>query len=73
MSDPEEGSERTRSVKLIVSIIAMVLLVIFWAQNRDRVKVTFWVADATVRLWIALVVASLVGFIAGYFARGRRT
>jgi uncharacterized integral membrane protein len=72
MSDPEEGTRRVGKVKLIVSVVAIVLLVIFWAQNRDRVKVTFWVVDATVRLWIALVVASLVGFVAGFFARGRR-
>ena len=54
MSDPEERSGRDRLLKLIISLIAIVLLVIFWAQNRDRVKVTFWIADANVRLWIAL-------------------
>jgi uncharacterized integral membrane protein len=42
MSDPEEGTRRVGKVKLIVSVVAIVLLVIFWAQNRDRVKVTFW-------------------------------
>jgi uncharacterized integral membrane protein len=72
MSDPGEETERAWRLKLIVSVVAIVLLVIFWAQNRDRVKVTFWIADATVRLWVALAVAGLVGFIAGFFARGRR-
>ncbi len=73
MSDPEERAGRSRLLKLIISVIAIVLLVIFWAQNRDHVKVTFWIADANVRLWIALVVASVVGFVAGFFAHSRRS
>ncbi len=73
MSDPQGSPGRGRLLKLTISVIALVLLVIFWAQNRDRVKVTFWIADANVRLWIALVVASVVGFVAGFFARGRRS
>jgi uncharacterized integral membrane protein len=73
VNDPEVH-ETTSIVtpKRIASLILLVLLVIFWAQNRTRVKITFWVADATVRVWIALLLASAVGFIAGFLARGRR-
>ncbi len=56
--------------KLVISLVLILLLVIFWAQNRSKTKVTFWVFDTHVRVWIALLVASVAGFVAGYFVRG---
>jgi uncharacterized integral membrane protein len=70
VSNRSDAEGRRISPKLIISLVAIVLLVIFWAQNRNKTKVTFWVTDATVRVWVALLIASVVGFIAGYFVRG---
>ncbi len=73
MNEPEARTTRTfLTPKLIGGLVVTLLLVIFWAQNRNPVKVTFWVADATVRLWIALLVASSAGFVAGYLVARRR-
>jgi uncharacterized integral membrane protein len=58
------------SPKLILGLIVILLLVVFWARNRRETTITFWVADATVKVWVALLVASVAGFIAGYLLRG---
>ena len=70
MNDRNELQRRFLSPKLIVSLLVVLLLVVFWAQNRKRVEVTFLVTDATVRVWVALLVASIAGFIVGFLVRG---
>ena len=72
MSDHRDARLRTVPAKLIAALGVIVLLVIFWSQNRDEVNVTFWVADATVKIWVALLVASVAGFVAGFLVRGER-
>jgi uncharacterized integral membrane protein len=70
VSNRADAEGRRISPKLVVSLIAILLLVVFWARNRREVTITFWVADARVKVWVALLIASVVGFIAGYFVRG---
>lgn len=72
MSDHREARRRTVPFKLIAALVVIALLVIFWSQNRTKVKVTFWVVDATVRIWVALLIASVAGFVAGFLVRGER-
>jgi uncharacterized integral membrane protein len=48
------------------------VLVVFWAQNREETQVTFIFGDAEVRVWVALVIASAVGFVIGFLVRGDR-
>jgi uncharacterized integral membrane protein len=71
MSD-NDGGRSLLSPKRIGWLFLVVLLVVFWAQNRDETKVTFIFGDATVRIWVALVCASAVGFVIGFLVRGDR-
>jgi uncharacterized integral membrane protein len=45
--------------------IALVLLVLFIVQNFDDVRVKFLFFDANTQLAFALLIAGLLGFIAG--------
>jgi uncharacterized integral membrane protein len=52
-------------------VVATVTLV-FVLQNRDRANIDFFFWDADVRIWFALTLASVLGFVAG-FVTGRIT
>jgi uncharacterized membrane-anchored protein len=58
--------------KRLGGLVLVALLLVFWAQNREKTKVTFYFADAEVRVWVALVCASAVGFVLGFLVRGDR-
>jgi uncharacterized integral membrane protein len=53
--------------KLIASLLALALLVIFVALNFEKVDVDFLVATQNIQLAFALIFAALLGFVAGYF------
>jgi hypothetical protein len=75
MNDADRRPDDRRSIspKLVLRIAAIALLVWFWAANRREVRVTFWIITTEVRLWVALLVASVIGAIGGYsFARRGR-
>ncbi len=58
--------------KRIGWLFLVAVLVVFWAQNREETQVTFFFGDANVRVWVALIVASAVGFVIGFLVRGDR-
>ena len=63
----ETRSERvTRSPKFIVGVIAVVLLVIFIAQNAQRVEVDFLFTTTDTPLVVALVIAGALGALIGW-------
>lgn len=69
----EKEQRRRISPKLVAAAVIIALLVAFWAANRDEVMVDFVAFDAQVRLWVALAVATFLGFAAGLLvARSRR-
>jgi uncharacterized integral membrane protein len=53
--------------KWIVAGVVAVLLVIFAAQNSERVDVDFLFFDAQVRVVTVIVVSALLGFVVGWF------
>ena len=59
-------------VKLVVSVLALALLVIFIVLNFEKVDVDLLVGTQNIQLAFALIVAALLGFVAGYFSPGRR-
>ncbi len=69
MADNEATSSRF-PIKTFGTGVLAVLLIVFWSQNRDRVKITFLVFDANVRIWIALLVSGLAGVAIGMLVRG---
>jgi uncharacterized integral membrane protein len=64
--DPDQpiprGSSTTRWV--VLAVVA-VLIVFFVLQNRDEANVDFLFWDAELRLWVALLFATALGFLAG--------
>jgi uncharacterized integral membrane protein len=76
---PDRGgwkeSRQGPSGKLIVSIVAIVILVLFVLQNTNEAQVNFLFFDGRYPLWMLIVIGAVLGFIAGWFvaaARGRR-
>ncbi len=67
-------SETTKtgwSGKAIARIVVAVLIVLFVFQNTDDTRVTFLFFDMRTGLWLALVLAMLLGAAAGYLMARR--
>ncbi len=60
-----ETSGRAFPAKLAASGVLLVLLVIFWAENRGRVKVNYFGFTTHTRIWVALAVSGAIGFLIG--------
>jgi uncharacterized integral membrane protein len=59
----------------IALVVVAVLLLVFILQNGEKgtIKFLFW--DTTMRTWMALLIAAVLGFLGGYLVarlRGRR-
>ncbi len=54
------------SYRTIAALVIAVLIVVFIALNRDETEISFIVFSAQTALWIALTVAALGGFVAGF-------
>jgi uncharacterized integral membrane protein len=59
-------------LKLVGTVVALALLVIFIVLNFDDVEVDFAFASQTISLAFALIIAAVLGFLIGYFAPHRR-
>lgn len=74
--DPDEPIRRGSTTKWVVLAVLAVLILFFVLQNRDRANVDFLFWDADLRLWVALLFAAALGFLAGVIlgriTKGRR-
>ena len=77
MADERDSNAKKDGLRLGPKTIAMgalgVLLLLFWAANRNTVKVSFLLFDARVRIWIALLLSAAVGFALGMLVARRRS
>jgi uncharacterized integral membrane protein len=64
--EPERTEKLSRNPKFIVGVIAVVLLVIFVAQNAQRVEVDFLFTTTDTPLVVALVIAGALGALIGW-------
>lgn len=55
-----------------IAIVLVILAVIFIAQNGNNANLTILWIDVRWPLWLALALLFVVGFAAGYLARGRK-
>ncbi|MGZ5288513.1 MAG: lipopolysaccharide assembly protein LapA domain-containing protein [Actinomycetota bacterium] len=70
---PGEYRREGLSGKTIAAIVALVVLVVFMLQNRDRANVDFLFWDVDARLWVVIVIAAVLGVVIGWFlGRSRR-
>lgn len=77
MNDRTDRNDRAEArswvtPRTVAALVLVALLVVFWAENRREVKVQFWIPTVTVKVWVALLVAGVAGFVAGFLARGGR-
>lgn len=63
--DPDQPIRETSTTRWIVLAVLAVLIVSFILQNRDRANVDFLFWDADLRIWVALLFAAALGFVAG--------
>jgi uncharacterized integral membrane protein len=72
----EEGRGMARSWKLWAIGVAVLLLVIFIAENSQEVEIRFLFVETQTPLIFGLLVAGILGFLIGWLApivrRGRR-
>jgi uncharacterized integral membrane protein len=71
--EPGEYRKEGPGGKTIAVIVALVVLVLFVLQNRDRANVDFLFWDVDARLWVVVVLSAGLGFVIGWFlGRSRR-
>lgn len=63
---------RTVSVRTIVGVLLVLLVAVFIAMNRDDTTISFLLLDVEASLWLALTVAAVGGFAAGWMLSRRR-
>lgn len=57
----------------IALVVVGILLLLFILQNSEKGTINFLFWDATMRTWVALSIAAVLGFVGGYLvARLRR-
>jgi uncharacterized integral membrane protein len=64
----EENGERRSRARLIVAGAIVLLLVAFIAGNSQSQEVQFLFFEWDVALWLALMIAAVLGLAVGYFA-----
>ena len=59
-------------IRLGAIVVVLVILIVFIAVNFDEVDIDLLVAQPSLPLAFALIIAAVLGFGAGYFAPHRR-
>ncbi len=69
MSDPQtRGTAGIAGIsyRTIAGLVLALVVLLFVVLNRDETEISFIVFDARTALWIALLLAALGGFVAGF-------
>ena len=64
--DRDEVQRSGVSPRLLAALVLLALLIVFVVQNTGRTKIRFLIPEVTTRLWIALMVAVVVGIMIGW-------
>jgi len=65
LGETSEGVDKARAVRLAIAGVAIVLAVVFVAQNNERVETSFLFFEVTTSLWVSLLVALALGAVLG--------
>jgi putative membrane protein len=69
------AARRSRAVRPgpVLALVLAVLAVVFIAQNRDRVHVSFFALDVSAPTWLLLTIMTVIGVAVGaLLGRARR-
>jgi uncharacterized integral membrane protein len=73
MRREEPGEDRTLTPRMIGTIVAVILALVFIAENTAKTDIRFIIPKVQAPLWVALLVTFVCGAAAGWFAaRSRR-
>jgi len=65
LEESSDGPDLRLIARLLVAAAAVVLAILFVAQNSDRVETSFVFFDVTTRVWVGLLVALVLGALLG--------
>jgi uncharacterized integral membrane protein len=65
LEETGEGLDTRRIIRLVVAALAIVVAIVFMAQNNERVELNFLGFEVTTRLWVGLLVALVLGALLG--------
>lgn len=71
-NSPAPSPKKGMSGRAVGGIIIAVVLIVFIAINRDETEVSFLFFTTTMQLWIALTIAAVAGFVAGFLVSRKR-
>ena len=66
--EARHGVDRRRAVRFGVAGVAVLVAVLFMAQNNERVELNFLAFDVSTRLWVGLFVTLVLGALLGQAA-----
>jgi uncharacterized integral membrane protein len=63
--DKRGGVDKARAARFLVAGIAILVAVVFMAQNNERVELNFLVFTVSTRLWVGMLVTLVLGALLG--------
>jgi putative membrane protein len=73
MAGPSPQHSRAVRPGLVLALALAVLAVVFIAQNRDRMQISFFTVDVSAPTWLLLTIMTVVGLAVGaLLGRARR-
>lgn len=63
--ETRESIDKRRAARFAVAGIAILVAVLFMAQNNERVELNFLVFDVATRLWVGLLATLVLGALLG--------
>ena len=65
VEEGREGTDKRRAARFAVAGIAVLVAVLFMAQNNERVELNLLVFSVTARLWLGLLFSLVLGALLG--------
>lgn len=64
-AEPDRRVDKGRAARFALAGVAILVAVLFMAQNNDRVELNFLMFEVSTRLWVGLLVTLLLGAVLG--------
>ncbi len=65
MEETRASTDKRRAARFAVAGVAILVAVLFMAQNNDRVELNFLVFEVSTRLWVGLLATLVLGALLG--------
>jgi uncharacterized integral membrane protein len=65
LEETPSGTDKRRVLRFVLAGLAIVLAVVFMAQNNDKVELNFLGFSVSTRLWVGLLITLVLGALLG--------